>query len=141
MLKHIISTLDLMHLHYNTMYFQCLSYSLPVGLDIQYRIRNEYMVSISSTDIHEAWERPGFGEQPHEVAGLLDDTHTVVIDHLPRGVSPSRMKNKLTIYFQRKHNGGGEVVDVTYPTAHPDQAYVTFRNRRGTLGDMWDKVA
>ncbi|KAL2097567.1 hypothetical protein ACEWY4_006774 [Coilia grayii] len=65
-----------------------------------------------------------------EVAGLLDDNHTVVVDHLPCGVSPSRMKNKLTIYFQRKHNGGGEVVDVTYPTTRPDQAYVTFRDPR-----------
>ncbi|XP_031419004.1 uncharacterized protein si:dkey-181m9.8 isoform X2 [Clupea harengus] len=94
------------------------------------KVVNIYQLGTKDTDINEAWERPGFGEQPHEVAGLLDDTHTVVIDHLPRGVSPSRMKNKLTIYFQRKHNGGGEVVDVTYPTAHPDQAYVTFRNRR-----------
>lgn len=41
------------------------------------------------------------------------------------------MKNKLTIYFQRKQNGGGEVVAVTYPSTQPDQAVITFRSYRG----------
>lgn len=49
------------------------------------------------------------------------------------GVSPTKMKNKLTIYFQRKQNAGGEVLDVKYPAAQPDQAWVLFRNQRGTM--------
>lgn len=69
--------------------------------------------------------------EDRETAGLLGDEHTVVVDNLPASVSPCRMKNKLTIHFQSKHNGGGEVVDVTYPTTRPDQAYVTFRDARG----------
>lgn len=89
------------------------------------------MAFVSLVDVPEAWRRPGLAEHPHEAAGLLDANHTVVVEHLPRGISPSRMKNKLTIYFQSKHNDGGEVVDVTYPTTHSDQAYITFRDPRG----------
>lgn len=89
-------------------------------------------------EVPEAWTRPGPAEQPHEAAGLLDANHTVVVEHLPRNVSPNRMKNKLTIYFQRKYNGGGEVIDVTYPTTHPDQAYITFRDPRGMC--LWTRT-
>ncbi|XP_048100678.1 uncharacterized protein LOC125295448 [Alosa alosa] len=96
------------------------------------KVVNIYQLGTKDGDIPEAWRRPGPAEQLHDAAGLLDDHHTVVVEHLPRGVSPSRMKNKLTIYFQRKHNSGGEVVDVTYPATLPDQAYITFRDPRGT---------
>ncbi|TUE19849.1 E3 ubiquitin-protein ligase RNF31 [Bagarius yarrelli] len=52
------------------------------------------------------------------------------LDLKDKGVSPQKMKNKLTIHFQRKQNGGGEVVAITYPSAQPDQAVITFRNYR-----------
>lgn len=62
---------------------------------------------------------------------LVDNHHRLVVSRLPVGVSPSKMRNKLTIYFQRKQNYGGEVLDVKYPAAQPDQAWVLFRERRG----------
>lgn len=64
---------------------------------------------------------------------LVDNHHRLVVSGLPVGVSPSKMRNKLTIYFQRKQNAGGEVLDVKYPAARPDQALVLFRNRRGMV--------
>ncbi|XP_062375839.1 uncharacterized protein si:dkey-181m9.8 isoform X2 [Sardina pilchardus] len=94
------------------------------------KVVNIYQLGTKDSDEAEAWQRPGPAELPHDAAGLLDEHRTVVVERLPRGVSPNRMRNKLTIYFQRKHNGGGEVVDVTYPTTLPDQAYVTFRDPR-----------
>ncbi|XP_067109296.1 E3 ubiquitin-protein ligase lubel [Osmerus mordax] len=59
---------------------------------------------------------------------LVDDSHRVLVNKLPVGVVPRHMKNKLTLYFQRKTNGGGEVLDVTYPAAQPDQACITFHS-------------
>ncbi|XP_062843862.1 E3 ubiquitin-protein ligase RNF31 [Trichomycterus rosablanca] len=80
-------------------------------------------------DIPHVWRQ----SQGHEgnlftPTGLLSDTHRVLVSHLPVGVCPHRMKNKLTIYFQRRQNGGGEVVAVTYPSVQPDQAVITFRH-------------
>ena len=66
---------------------------------------------------------------------LVDDSHRVLVNKLPVGVVPQHMKNKLTLYFQRKTNGGGEVLDVTYPAAQPDQACITFHSPRGEHTD------
>ncbi|XP_053544638.1 uncharacterized protein si:dkey-181m9.8 isoform X2 [Ictalurus punctatus] len=82
-------------------------------------------------DIPQAWRRSqGHEEGSSAQPRSLDDGHRVLVSHLPVGVSPQRMKNKLTIYFQRKQNRGGEVLAVTYPSAQPDQAVITFRNYR-----------
>ncbi|KAG9355947.1 hypothetical protein JZ751_000791 [Albula glossodonta] len=61
---------------------------------------------------------------------LVDNHQTVEVTQLPQGVNPGRMRNKLTIYFQSRHNGGGEVLDVQYPTEEPHQARVTFLDPR-----------
>lgn len=93
---------------------------------------NTQLWSVSLPDIPQAWRQSqGNDEGSLDQPRLLDDRHRVLVSHLPVGVSPQKMKNKLTIYFQRKQNGGGEVVAVTYPSAQPDQAVVTFRNYRG----------
>lgn len=70
---------------------------------------------------------------PTAVTPLVDNQHRILVSQLPPDQSPSRVKNKLTLYFQRRSNGGGEVLDVTYPyppTQH-DQALVSFRSPRG----------
>uniref|UniRef100_A0A8C9VZN4 E3 ubiquitin-protein ligase RNF31-like n=1 Tax=Scleropages formosus TaxID=113540 RepID=A0A8C9VZN4_SCLFO len=65
-----------------------------------------------------------------EGQGLVDDRHEIEVNRLPLGLPPHRMRNKLTIYFQRLQNGGGEVLDVTYPAGRPDQACVMFCDHR-----------
>ncbi|XP_076838342.1 uncharacterized protein LOC143483387 isoform X2 [Brachyhypopomus gauderio] len=95
------------------------------------RVVHEYQLEQRDKDIPHAWrhcQAPEEGPFPQDE--LLDDGHRVVVSHLPAGVTPSRMKNKLTIYFQRKQSRGGEVVTVIYPLTRPDQAMVTFRQHR-----------
>ncbi|KAL7842847.1 hypothetical protein SRHO_G00245360 [Serrasalmus rhombeus] len=91
------------------------------------RVVNIYQLDHKDKDIPRAWR---CGDSRFAQPGLLDNRHRVLVSRLPTGVSPNRMKNKLTIYFQRKQNGGGEVVGVTYPFAQPDQAVITFRHYR-----------
>ncbi|XP_051990618.1 E3 ubiquitin-protein ligase RNF31-like isoform X2 [Xyrauchen texanus] len=74
------------------------------------------------------WEDGDGGPVVH--SALVDNCHKVVVNRLPVGVCPSKMKNKLTIYFQRNHHAGGEVMDVNYPAAQPDQAWALFREYR-----------
>ncbi|XP_035384212.1 uncharacterized protein si:dkey-181m9.8 [Electrophorus electricus] len=93
------------------------------------RVVHMYQLEQKDKDIPHAWRHCQAPEEgPGPQVELLDDRHRVVVSHLPTGITPSRMKNKLTIYFQRKHSRGGEVVAVTYPLAQPDQAMVTFRH-------------
>uniref|UniRef100_A0A673FGR6 Si:dkey-181m9.8 n=1 Tax=Sinocyclocheilus rhinocerous TaxID=307959 RepID=A0A673FGR6_9TELE len=92
------------------------------------RVVNMYQLSNRERDVHHArgaWQDCGGGVH----SGLVDDRHKVVVSRLPVGVSPSKMKNKLTLFFQRRQNAGGEVLDVKYPAAQPDQAWknVLFR--------------
>ncbi|KAI5616909.1 hypothetical protein C0J50_23497 [Silurus asotus] len=99
------------------------------------RIVNMYQAEYKDKDIPQAWRQSQEHDEGHvegslPLPRLLDNRHRVLVSHLPVGVSPQRMKNKLTIYFQRKQNRGGEVVTVTYPSVQPDQAVVTFRNCR-----------
>ncbi|KAL7851635.1 hypothetical protein AOLI_G00219910 [Acnodon oligacanthus] len=91
------------------------------------RVVNIYQLDHKDKDIPRAWR---CGDSRFAQPGLLDNRHRVLVSRLPAGVSPNRMKNKLTIYFQRKQNGGGEVAGVTYPFAQPDQAVITFRHYR-----------
>lgn len=95
------------------------------------RVINMYQLDTREQDVvlaGGAWQDCVGGARVH--SGLADEHHKVVVSGLPVGVSPSKMKNKLTIYFQRRHNAGGEVLDIRYPAAQPDQAWVLFRNRR-----------
>ncbi|CAM4592382.1 unnamed protein product [Leuciscus chuanchicus] len=95
------------------------------------RVVNVYQLSNREKDVLNAggpWQDCGGTPRVHP--GLVDNHHKVVVSRLPVGISPSKMKNKLTIYFQRKQNAGGEVLDVKYPAAQPDQAWVLFRNQR-----------
>ncbi|KTF71527.1 hypothetical protein cypCar_00047289 [Cyprinus carpio] len=96
------------------------------------RAVNMYQLSNRERDVHHAggaWQDWGGGVH----SGLVDEHHKVVVSRLPVGISPSKMKNKLTIFFQRRQNAGGEVLDVKYPAAQPDQAWVLFRQQRGTM--------
>lgn len=92
------------------------------------KIVNKYQLEHRDKDIPHAWRQSRGHEQgPFIQTGFLNDAHRVLVRHLPVGVSSHKIKNKLTIYFQRKQNGGGEVVSVTYPSVQPDQAVITFR--------------
>ncbi|XP_072426161.1 uncharacterized protein [Chiloscyllium punctatum] len=46
--------------------------------------------------------------------------------NVPENVSVQRLLDKLTIYFQKSSNGGGEVLDVEYSTGVKGCAYVIF---------------
>ncbi|XP_048020218.1 uncharacterized protein si:dkey-181m9.8 [Megalobrama amblycephala] len=95
------------------------------------RVVNMYQFSNREKDVlHAGGAWQDWGGSPRVHPGLVDNHHKVVVSRLPVGVSPTKMKNKLTIYFQRKQNAGGEVLDVKYPAAQPDQAWVLFRNQR-----------
>ncbi|XP_066508462.1 uncharacterized protein [Hoplias malabaricus] len=94
------------------------------------RVVGIYELDHKDKDVPHAWRQSQAQDGRLVQPGLLDNHHKVLASHLPVGVSPNRMKNKLTIYFQRKQSGGGEVVDVTYPSAQPDQAVITFRHYR-----------
>ncbi|XP_051552986.1 uncharacterized protein si:dkey-181m9.8 [Myxocyprinus asiaticus] len=92
---------------------------------------NMYQLDNRDKDIlHAGGQWLDGGGSPVVRPALVDNSHKVVVNRLPVGVSHSKMKNKLTIYFQRKHNAGGEVLDVKYPAAQPDQAWVLFRDYR-----------
>ncbi|XP_048858110.1 uncharacterized protein si:dkey-181m9.8 isoform X1 [Brienomyrus brachyistius] len=75
-------------------------------------------------------EELGDGAPPAGHQPLVDDAHKIEVNRLPPGIPPRKMRNKLTIYFQRQQNGGGEVLDVHFPATQPDQAYITFCNQR-----------
>ncbi|GCB62421.1 hypothetical protein scyTo_0014492, partial [Scyliorhinus torazame] len=47
--------------------------------------------------------------------------------NVPKAIPVPRMLNKLTIYFQKPSNGGGEVLDVEYPTRVNNCAYIIFK--------------
>ncbi|XP_061111563.1 uncharacterized protein si:dkey-181m9.8 isoform X1 [Conger conger] len=61
---------------------------------------------------------------------LVDERQLIEVTRLPRDVPRNVMRNKLTLYFQRRRNGGGDVLDVLYPTSQPDQACVIFHDPR-----------
>ncbi|XP_065132453.1 uncharacterized protein [Paramisgurnus dabryanus] len=92
------------------------------------RVVNMYQLDSRDRDAGEEWQDSESDPMVHPQ--LVDNHHRLVVSGLPVGVSPSKMRNKLTIYFQRKQNAGGEVLDVKYPASRPDQALVLFRNRR-----------
>ncbi|XP_030630408.1 uncharacterized protein LOC115812065 [Chanos chanos] len=95
------------------------------------KVVNMYQLGNKDKDMSYTWrQKQAFGEDPCIPSGLVDDRHRLVVNHLPQGVCPKRMKNKLTIYFQRRQNEGGEILDVKYPAAQPDQACITFRDPR-----------
>ncbi|XP_041046522.1 uncharacterized protein si:dkey-181m9.8 isoform X2 [Carcharodon carcharias] len=54
------------------------------------------------------------------------DKRRVHVFNIPVEFPCHRMKDKLTIFFQRAINGGGEIVDFQYPTKIPGNAVITF---------------
>ncbi|KAI4874674.1 hypothetical protein NFI96_034602, partial [Prochilodus magdalenae] len=91
------------------------------------RVVNIYQLEHKDKDIPSVWRRD---DARFAQPSLVDNRHRVLVSRLPVGVSPNRMKNKLTIFFQRKQNSGGEVLSVTYPFPQADQAVITFRHYR-----------
>ncbi|KAJ8272732.1 hypothetical protein GJAV_G00092810 [Gymnothorax javanicus] len=74
------------------------------------------------------WDGDGAGVLPSPGQGLADPCQMIHVTQLPLGIPPQTMRNKLTIHFQRRRNGGGDVLDVVYPTARPDQACIVFHD-------------
>ncbi|XP_027764117.1 RNA-binding protein 43 [Empidonax traillii] len=57
-------------------------------------------------------------------------SRTVVIAGVPDGLlQDDVMADILTIHFQKSRNNGGDVEEVTYPTANKGVAYVTFEDQ------------
>ncbi|XP_043544110.1 uncharacterized protein si:dkey-181m9.8 isoform X2 [Chiloscyllium plagiosum] len=54
------------------------------------------------------------------------DERRVHVLNIPVEFPAHRMKDKLTIIFQRAVNGGGEIVNFQYPTRIPGSAVITF---------------
>ncbi|XP_067887783.1 E3 ubiquitin-protein ligase lubel [Heterodontus francisci] len=59
-------------------------------------------------------------------SSLFKDKRRVHVLNIPVELPWHRMKDKLTIFFQRAINGGGEIVDFRYPTRIPGSAVITF---------------
>ncbi|XP_048384474.1 uncharacterized protein LOC125451445 [Stegostoma tigrinum] len=57
---------------------------------------------------------------------MPQDPKKIQVLNVPGNVPVQRLLHKLTIYFQKTSNGGGEVLDVEYPTGVKDCAYVIF---------------
>ncbi|XP_064202225.1 uncharacterized protein si:dkey-181m9.8 isoform X1 [Anguilla rostrata] len=73
---------------------------------------------------------PGCAQDSAGGGGPVDDGQVVVVTQLPWGTPPGTMRNKLTLYFQRRRHGGGEVLRVLYPAPEPGRACVVFRDPR-----------
>ncbi|XP_070551860.1 RNA-binding protein 43-like [Ptychodera flava] len=58
---------------------------------------------------------------------------TIVVSNIPAAADLELQRDKLTVHFQRKRNGGGDVVDLTYPYDGCDhKALITFQDERVT---------
>ncbi|XP_078397008.1 uncharacterized protein LOC144679917 isoform X2 [Cetorhinus maximus] len=57
---------------------------------------------------------------------MLQNPKKIQVLNVPKTIPVPRMLDKLTIYFQKPRNGGGEVLDVEYPTSVKDCAYIIF---------------
>ncbi|XP_028833652.1 uncharacterized protein LOC114788884 isoform X2 [Denticeps clupeoides] len=68
------------------------------------KVINMYHLGTKDSDALQS--RKGSDELSAEVGGLVENRQSVLVDHLPASISPSKIKNKLTIYFQRRQNGG-----------------------------------
>ncbi|GCB69913.1 uncharacterized protein [Scyliorhinus torazame] len=59
-------------------------------------------------------------------SSTFQDKRKMHVLNIPVEFPCHRMKDKLTIFFQRLANGGGEIVDFQYPTRVPGSAIITF---------------
>ncbi|XP_066546570.1 RNA-binding protein 43 [Amia ocellicauda] len=66
---------------------------------------------------------------------MAADTRTIQVLQVPSVLHDDRMIDKLMIHFLRPRHGGGEVLQVLYPTGTPGQALVTFE-----LQEVADRV-
>ncbi|XP_029444061.1 uncharacterized protein LOC115083988 [Rhinatrema bivittatum] len=62
-------------------------------------------------------------------AGKGMDARKLCIHNVPSVTSDDRMHDKLLIHFLRPRNGGGEVLELKYPTEEAGMAFVTFEER------------
>ncbi|XP_043921945.1 uncharacterized protein LOC122797187 [Protopterus annectens] len=59
----------------------------------------------------------------------MTDKRKLCVWNVPKIFDVDRMIDKLTIHFLRPRNGGGEVLQVTYPTPVTGQAIITFEEK------------
>ncbi|XP_030052576.1 RNA-binding protein 43 [Microcaecilia unicolor] len=57
------------------------------------------------------------------------DARTLRVDNVPSVTSDDRMHDKLLIHFLRPRNGGGEVLELKYPTEETGVAFLTFQEK------------
>ncbi|KAJ0058352.1 hypothetical protein NL108_013427 [Boleophthalmus pectinirostris] len=61
---------------------------------------------------------------------MAEQSRTVRVTGLPSEVKEGTVEDKLCIHFQRRRNGGGEVLSVTTVKTSPDFALITFEDSR-----------
>ncbi|XP_067887587.1 uncharacterized protein si:dkey-154b15.1 isoform X2 [Heterodontus francisci] len=57
---------------------------------------------------------------------MFQNPKKIQVLNVPKDIPVERLVNKLTIHFQKPSNGGGEVLDVDYPTTVKQCAYIIF---------------
>lgn len=62
---------------------------------------------------------------------MAEASRTVRVSGLPADIAEERLIDKLTVYFLRSRNGGGEIVSVTVDGTKPDCALVQFEDSGG----------
>lgn len=58
---------------------------------------------------------------------------SVHVSDLPRGFSKQSLEDKLMIHFLRTKNGGGEIIDVVFPSETLSSALIIFEEAEGRL--------
>ncbi|XP_078253272.1 RNA-binding protein 43-like isoform X2 [Rhinoraja longicauda] len=71
----------------------------------------------------------GAGCSAQQPGKNLQQSKKIQVFNVPAIISEQRTLDKLIIHFQTLSNGGGEVLDVHYPTRVPGNAFITFAKK------------
>ncbi|XP_051879049.1 E3 ubiquitin-protein ligase RNF31-like isoform X2 [Pristis pectinata] len=72
----------------------------------------------------------GLSSRDAQNTGLYKDKQKVLLLNIPAELPEHRMKDKLIIFFQSCRNGGGEIVDLQYPSRIAGSAIITFADAK-----------